>query len=77
MPVEIPDEIPPDSELFPFGPHKNVPFGDVPASYFDFIHGQEWIEQWPRVLAYINTHRKYIDAELELEERAGGRKYEE
>lgn len=43
---------------------------DVPGHYLDWLHGQSWIDQWPAVLDYIKRHRKYIDDELERQERA-------
>jgi hypothetical protein len=62
---EMPNPVPDDKEEFPFGLHRGTPIGKVPATYLDFIHGQPWIKSWPRVLAYIEANRKYLDIELE------------
>lgn len=54
-----------DDDLMPFGKHKGEPIGEVSAEYLDWLHGQEWISKWPRILAYIEANRKLIDKELE------------
>lgn len=57
-----------DDDPMPFGKHKDTQMDEVPASYLDYIHGQDWIKKWPDVLAYIEENRDLIDLDLELEE---------
>jgi hypothetical protein len=52
----------------PFGKYKGTPMKDVPASYLDWLHGQDWLVSWPQVLDYIEENRDVIDLDLELEE---------
>ena len=54
-----------DKRIFPFGIYKGKEFGDVPAEYLDYLHGQDWIEKWPEVLKFIENNRENIDSELE------------
>lgn len=58
---------PSDDEPFPFGKHKTEghAYGQVPASYYDFIAGLPWINKWPKVVAYIAKNRAGIDKDLE------------
>ena len=53
-----------DTDLMPFGKHKGVAMRDVPAEYLDWLIGQDWINKWPRVEAYIMQNKKAIDLEL-------------
>jgi len=53
-----------DRDLMPFGTFKKRKMMDVPASYLDHIHGEDWISKWPQVLGYIEANRKRIDEEL-------------
>ena len=45
-----------DDEPFPFGKHKDEPYGKVPDSYFRWLSKQDWIEHWPEVLDYIQEN---------------------
>lgn len=46
MPLEsIPNPIPDDDELFPYGIFKGTKFKNVPAWYLDKQMGQSWIDQ--------------------------------
>lgn len=56
-----------DDSLMPFGKYKNHRMDEVPASYLDWLHGQDWIHEWPLVLEYIEENRDVIDLDLELE----------
>ena len=38
-----------DTSLFPFGKYKGEKMQDVPASYLEWVGGQEWIGGWPDV----------------------------
>jgi len=40
-----------DKYPMPFGKHKGMPIGEVPADYLDWLIGQTWIGQWPEVEA--------------------------
>jgi hypothetical protein len=53
-----------DESPMPFGKYKGRKIKSVPASYLDWLHGQDWIQEWPRVLAYIEANRTVIDEEL-------------
>lgn len=54
-----------DDYLIPFGKHKGQKIGEVPASYLDWLSGQEWIGDWHEVDKYIRENREEIDKELE------------
>lgn len=56
-----------DTDLMPFGVHKDKPMREVPAGYLDHIAGEPWIAKWPGVLGYIESRRKVLDKELEDE----------
>jgi len=63
-----------DNDAMPFG--KFGPKGpdprkmkDVPAGYLDWLAGQDWLYNWPRVGLYIEKHRGHLDRELKLKER--------
>ena len=57
-----------DSDPFPFGQYgpkgEKLPMAAVPAKYLDFIAGESWINRWPKVIEYINSHRAQINLEL-------------
>lgn len=56
-----------DSDSMPFGKYKGYRMDEVPASYLDWLHGQDWIHEWPLVIEYIEENRDIIDLDLELE----------
>lgn len=58
--------VPKDSDPFPYGAHKDAgrTYGQVPASYYDWLVGQAWAKRWPQVLAYIRANQKAIDKDL-------------
>lgn len=63
-----------DEDWMPFGkygPEKGDPrrMKDVPAKYLDWLAGQDFIVQWPRVLMYIEWRRPHLNQELERQER--------
>lgn len=51
-------KIPTDNDPFPFGKHKGEKYGEIPDSYFIWLIGQKWIEDWPEVWAYIKENFK-------------------
>jgi len=51
----------------PFGKHKGVDMDQVPATYLDWLHGQDWIKNFPDVLKYIEENREMITKQLRLE----------
>jgi len=53
-----------DESLFPFGKYKGEKMYDVPATYLDWLMGQEWIDKWSDVVNYINDNRAIINREL-------------
>lgn len=53
-----------DNSLMPFGKYKGTPIGKVPASYLDWLIGQDWIDQWPDVEQYIEDNKGIIEQEL-------------
>lgn len=56
-----------DTDPMPFGKYKGEDMSEVPAKYLDWLHGQDWISQWPDVLEYIEMNREQITKELEEE----------
>ena len=56
-----------DKDPMPFGCHKGIPMEHVPASYLDWLMGQDWIDKWPQVVGYVTANRKVIDKELEAQ----------
>ena len=61
-----------DKDKMPFGEHKGKLMKHVPASYLDWLDGQDWISKWPQVKAYIDHNRAVIDKELEDPASYGG-----
>lgn len=57
-----------DDSIMPFGKHKGKPMSEVPSDYLDWLHGQEWVSEWPKVLGYIEDNMDLIDLALELED---------
>ena len=53
-----------DNSLFPFGKHKGIKMEKVPATYLDWLMGQDWIKSWPEVVEYIERNRTVINKEL-------------
>lgn len=53
-----------DDSPMPFGKHKGEALSTVPASYFLWMLGQAWINEWPDLHAYI------VAREDDLNERA-------
>ncbi len=58
----------PDNYIMPFGKYKGQEIGSVPASYLDWVAGQSWKWQWPKIVEYVNENRDHIDRELDLED---------
>lgn len=47
------------SDPFPFGKHGpkgNDPksFDEMPSGYLNWLMGQDWIEEWPGIVRYVN-----------------------
>lgn len=57
-----------DADLMPFGMHEGTRMEHVPASYLDWLHGQD-LSSHLDVLGYIERNRDLIDKELEDEGR--------
>lgn len=55
---------PKDSDPFPFGKYKGVPYEDVPASYLLWLGDQPWISDWLSVRLYIESNRKILEEEV-------------
>lgn len=49
-------DTPADDDDFPFGRYHDVPYGEVPGSYYKWLAKQSWLEAWPDVLAYIQEN---------------------
>ncbi len=49
----------------PFGKYKELDMEEVPADYLMWLSEQDWIEQYPRVLSYINRNKEGIKKEVE------------
>ena len=58
----------PEHYRMPFGEHKGIEIGSVPASYLDWLAGQSWMKKFPKILMYIKENREHIDRELKLED---------
>lgn len=56
-----------DESPFPFGKWKGTPMRNVPATYLDWLRGQDWIGDWPAVVDYLERSAKAIDWELKRE----------
>lgn len=50
--------------LMPWGKHKGERISDVPASYLDWLIGQDWIDEWPDVKAYIEQNLDAIHEQV-------------
>lgn len=53
-----------DESLMPFGKHKGTKMINVPASYLLWLSKQEWIEEWPAVLDYIEDNADVLEMEV-------------
>ena len=42
-----------DEDKMPFGKYKGERLADVPENYLRWLGEQEWIDEWPRLKAYI------------------------
>lgn len=54
-----------DADRFPFGRYRGKKVEEVPVTYLDWISRQDWIKDWPDVLAYIQENRNLIDWALQ------------
>jgi len=52
-------------DKMPFGKYKELDMEEVPADYLMWLSEQDWIEQYPRVLSYINRNKEGIKKEVE------------
>ncbi len=64
-----------DADKMPFGPYRDRPMSEVPASYLDRLRDAAWLKKWPTVEDYIERNAKAIDVELEEKDRARERRY--
>ena len=62
-----------DEYRMPFGKFKGRAIKTVPAYYLDWLSKQEWMQEWPRILAWIGVNREIIDEELRERKRGGKR----
>ena len=67
--IVLTDEMP-----FPFGKHgpkgtEPCSMKQVPSAYLDWLLGQEWIGEWPAVVAYIEKNKSSIDQDLKHSQR--------
>lgn len=58
-----------DRDPCPCGKYKGTPMGEVPATYLDWIDGQEWFRYtqtpaWVQVRHYIDRNRDAIQADI-------------
>jgi hypothetical protein len=51
-----------DSDLMPFGKHKNEKLGDVPASYLLWLGNQD-LRRYEALKKYIDDNRKALEME--------------
>lgn len=53
-----------DSDVMPFGKHKDEKLGDVPASYLLWAADQSWVkEKYPGLFTYVDSNRKHLEKE--------------
>lgn len=53
-----------DTDPMPFGKYKGRRMQDVPSGYLDWLLGQDWIDEWPAVKAYIDENYESIQREI-------------
>ncbi len=46
----------------PWGEFKGKPVGELPLTYLDFLLRQGWLEDWPRLFAYVKSRETEIVA---------------
>jgi uncharacterized protein (DUF3820 family) len=51
----------------PFGKYKGEDMDDIPATYLDWLRGQEWVQRFPFVQKYLEDNKMSIDSELGVE----------
>jgi len=54
-----------DTDRMPFGKFKGKMMQDVPATYLDWLIGQDFVNNWPDVKAYIEANLSDIHKEIE------------
>jgi hypothetical protein len=58
--IPPPSKVPEDTDLFPFGKYKGVPYStlmSVKPSYLWWLAEQPWLSSWPDVNAFIDANR--------------------
>lgn len=58
------DKVMTDESLMPFGKHQSKRLVDVPAGYFKWLAGQEWLELWPGLHDYVEDNMHVFEHEL-------------
>ena len=58
-----------ENDAFPFGVHKGEKMIAIPAQYLSWISNQEWISEWPAIVAYIKKNQKAINQDLKHRSR--------
>lgn len=59
-----------DSDLMPFGKHKDEKLGDVPASYLLWAYSEpDLMRRYPGLKDYIESGKAHLEAEAKREER--------
>lgn len=43
-----------DDSKMPFGKYKDKPLGDVPDSYWKWFLGQDFCDEYPKLVEYAN-----------------------
>ena len=52
-----------DDDIMPFGKYKGERLGDVPADYLIWFAEQDWCEQWPDLVDYVNRNMDLLERE--------------
>lgn len=53
-----------DTDPMPFGKHRGALMQDVPASYLDWLRGQDWFDWRSPLGLYVKENESVIDKEL-------------
>lgn len=50
--------------IMPFGKYKGKDMDELPATYLDWLRGQEWVSKWVQVSKYLEENKRAIDTEI-------------
>lgn len=56
-----------DATIMPWGKHKGMKLGEVPADYLLWLFEQTWVRDYPGLHLYLKAHEVQLMAEKQQE----------